>query len=61
MSRINRNLRSLFSPAGRFFDTAARSIRLASAASSLIDTPDHVFKARGTTRDAAIRNLLNDL
>ena len=61
MSRINRNLRSVFSPARRFFDNAARSILFASAARNLADTPDHVFKARGTTRDAAIRNLLNDL
>ena len=61
MSRINRNLRTMLSPAGRFFDSAARSIRLASAANTLVDTPDHVFEARGTTRDAAIRNLLNEL
>ena len=61
MSRINRNFQAIWSPAGRFFDNAARSIRVASAAASLVETPDHVFKARGTTRDAAIRDLLNGL
>jgi hypothetical protein len=45
----------------RFFSGVARSISLATQADRLSQTPDHVFQARGTTRQQEIRNLLNQL
>lgn len=54
-----RSVRSMFSPAGRFFGDVAASVRFATEASRLQATPDDVFKARGTTRQAAILDLLN--
>lgn len=61
MSLTARSFRSMLSPAGRFFGGAAESFRFASEASRLAETPDHVFQARGTSRDKALRALLNNL
>ena len=61
MSNANRTFRSLLSPAGRFFGNAAASIRFAAEADRLAKLPDHVFIARGTTRQDAIRELLDGL
>lgn len=43
----------------RFFSGAARSIRFATQADRLANTPDHVFQARGTTRQRELRDLLD--
>lgn len=58
MSRAHRNFRSIMSPVSRFFGGAADSFRFASEANRLIETPDHVFRARGITREKAIRDLM---
>ena len=46
-------------PVSRFFSGVARSISFASQAERLANTPDHVFQARGTTRQREIRDLLD--
>ena len=48
-------------PLGRFFSGAARSFRIATQADRLAHTPESVFIARGTTRQQAIRDLLDQL
>ncbi|MBU4527638.1 MAG: hypothetical protein KUA43_11515 [Hoeflea sp.] len=48
-------------PVSRFFSGVARSISFATQADRLANTPDHVFQARGTTRQREIRNLLDRL
>ncbi|MDF1606662.1 hypothetical protein PZ897_00580 [Hoeflea sp. YIM 152468] len=59
MSRTQRNFRAFMSPVSRFFDGAADSFRFASEANRLIETPDHVFRSRGITREKAIRDLMS--
>lgn len=61
MSRTNRDFRSLLSPAGRFFGRAVDSLRFAREADRLAQTPVHVFEARGTTRETALRDLVKNL
>lgn len=51
----------MFGPVGRFFGAAAASLVVARQANALVNTPDSVFRARGTTRDEALRNLMNSL
>ena len=46
-------------PVTRFFSEAARSISFASQVDRIASTPDHVFQARGTTRQRELRNLLD--
>jgi len=46
---------------GRFFSAAAQSLNFAILAERLTHTPDGVFKARGTTRQQAIRDLADRL
>jgi hypothetical protein len=46
---------NLFTPVGRFFGEAASMISVARELQDIHNTPEHVFRARGTTRDAAIR------
>ncbi|WP_171904917.1 hypothetical protein [Hoeflea olei] len=45
----------------RFFSGAARSISIATQADRLAHTPEDVFIARGTTREKAIRDLIDQL
>lgn len=45
----------------RFFSVTARSIEFAFQADRLAHTPDDAFKARGTTRQQAIRDLADQL
>lgn len=52
---------SIFAPVGRFFGVAAASVNFARHANALVNTPDSVFEARGTTRQKAIRDLMNQL
>jgi hypothetical protein len=47
--------RSLFYSVGRVFNGFAGSLAVARELSELANTPESVFRARGTTRDAAIR------
>ena len=54
------NSRSFLQPVGRFVRNAAETFEFARRANAIIDTPDSVFEARGTTRDKALRALLND-
>ncbi|MCR9124402.1 MAG: hypothetical protein NXH91_19245 [Phyllobacteriaceae bacterium] len=51
--------RSFLRPVGRFMRGAAKTIDFARQASAIADTPESVFEARGTTRDKALRALLN--
>lgn len=44
----------------RFFSGAAQSIRFARRANEIANTPDSVFRARGTTKDQALRDLISD-
>lgn len=53
------NNRSLLQPVGRFMRGAAETIEFARRANAIADTPESVFEARGTTRDKALRALLN--
>ena len=52
--------RSLFQPVGRFMRGAAETLEFARRANAIAEAPDSVFQARGTTRDQALRALLND-
>ena len=45
----------------RFFSAAAQSINFAFQADRLVHTPDEAFKARGTPRQQAIRDLADRL
>ncbi len=45
----------------RFLSAAVQSISFASQADRLAHTPESAFHARGTTRQQAIRDLLNQL
>ena len=47
--------RKLFSSFGHAFDAFATSVGTARLLNELSNTPESVFEARGTTRDAAIR------
>lgn len=53
--------RNLLSSFGRAFNGFAASVATARQLSELCNTPDAVFRARGTTRDAAIRAALDRL
>ncbi|MBC7281114.1 hypothetical protein [Hoeflea sp.] len=48
-------------PFSRFLRGTARSISFATQADRLANTPDHVFQARGTTRQREIQDLLDRL
>ncbi|MEM5495622.1 hypothetical protein [Hoeflea sp. AS16] len=48
-------------PVRRFFSAAAKSIDFAFKADRLAHTPEDAFKARGTTRQQAIRDLVDQL
>jgi hypothetical protein len=48
-------------PVRRFFSAAAQSINFALQADRLVHTPDEAFKARGITRQQAIRDLADQL
>lgn len=52
---------SFFAPVGRFFGAAAAGVEFARHANRLVNTPDSTFEAHGTTRQKAIRDLLNQL
>ena len=52
--------RSFFQPVGRFMHDAASCIDFAQRASAIAQTPESVFEARGTTRDKALRALLDN-
>lgn len=45
----------------RFFSAASQSINFAFQAERLVHTPDRAFEARGTTRQQAIRDLIDQL
>jgi len=45
----------------RFFSAAAESINFAFQADRLVHTPEDAFKARGTTRQQALRDLADQL
>lgn len=45
----------------RFFSAAAQSINFAFEADRLAHTPENDFQARGTTRQQAIRDLINQI
>lgn len=45
----------------RFFSAAAQSISFATQADRLAHTPENAFHSRGTTRQQAIRDLLDQL
>jgi len=47
-----------FSSVSHFFGDVSRSVMFAREANSLYNTPESVFRARGTTRDAAVRALI---
>lgn len=47
--------RHLFSSFGRAFNGFAESVAAARMLNELYNTPDSIFEARGTTRDAAVR------
>lgn len=49
------NLRNPFAPIGNFFGGMVDGISLAREVTTLYNMPDSAFRARGTTRDAAIR------
>lgn len=51
--------RSIFHPLGRFMRGAAETIDFARQAHAITQTPDDVFAARGTTRQAALRKLID--
>lgn len=53
------NARSFFHPVGRFMRGAAETIEFARKAHAITQTPDDVFAARGTTRQAALRELID--
>ncbi|MEQ8481744.1 MAG: hypothetical protein RIC18_13885 [Hoeflea sp.] len=44
-----------------FFSAAARSIGFAREAQTIYRTPEEVFVARGTTRQQALRDLVDQL
>jgi hypothetical protein len=56
-----RKISNTFAPVNRFFEDVTRTIILAREVNSLYSTPESVFRARGTTRDAAIRALAKRL
>lgn len=45
-------------PLARFVANAAETLSLARAVQDVYNTPDYVLRARGTTRDQAMRDLL---
>lgn len=45
----------------RFFSAAAQSLNFAFQAERLAHTPEDAFKARGTTRQQALRDLVDQL
>ena len=49
------NYNSLLSSVGRAFVGFGATLAIARELQELSDTPESVFRARGTTRDAAIR------
>ncbi|MCB1493568.1 MAG: hypothetical protein KDJ77_17520 [Rhodobiaceae bacterium] len=46
---------------GKFFHDTARTIAIARDANILAGMPDEAFRARGTTREQAIRALISTL
>ncbi|MCC0034373.1 MAG: hypothetical protein H6887_03765 [Hoeflea sp.] len=48
-------------PVRRFFSAAVKSIDFALKADRLAHTPEDAFRARGTTRQQAIRDLIDQL
>ena len=54
------NSRSFLQPVGRFMRGAAETIEFARRANAIVDIPESVLEARGTTREKALRALLND-
>lgn len=42
----------------RFFSATAETFAFARAANELASTPNHVFDSRGTTRERALRDLV---
>ncbi|MGI9402714.1 MAG: hypothetical protein ACR2O0_15765 [Rhizobiaceae bacterium] len=61
MTMKNTRKNFIFGPVGRFFGSAASSLIVARQANALVNAPDSVFRARGTTRDQALRDLMNSL
>ncbi|MCI5076306.1 hypothetical protein [Oricola sp.] len=55
------NSRNLFSSFSRAVTGFAGTIAVAREMNELFNTPDHTFRARGTTRDAAIRKVMSRL
>lgn len=53
-------MRACFQPVGRFMRGVAETFEFARRANAIIDTPDNVFEALGTSCDTALRALLND-
>lgn len=53
-----RNYRTLLAPVGNLLGRIASTVGLARELSALSDTPESVFRARGTTRQDAIRELI---
>jgi len=53
------NARSFFRPVGRFMRGAVETIDFARKAHALTQIPDDVFAAHGTTRQAALRKLID--
>jgi len=45
-------------PIARFVTGAAEAFSLARAVQDVYNTPEHILRARGTTRDQALRDLL---
>ncbi len=46
---------NILAPVGRFFSGVASAVDVAREFKDIYETPEHVFRARGTTRDAAMR------
>lgn len=45
-------------PLARFVTNAAETFSLARAVQDVYNTPEHILRARGTSRDKALRDLL---
>lgn len=51
--------RTFFNSIGRTFAGIGESVATARAVNELYNTPESVFRARGTTRNAAVRAIMN--
>lgn len=59
MSALTRRYTSFTRPFGRFFTATADMFEFAREANEIAHTPENVFRARGTSRDQALRDLIS--